>query len=247
MSLGGEAVTIRSAHLFSRIGQRMKVRKFHAQNLAVIALCLGLVSVCRAQNPSATPAPDPQTLTTQPTAPPAGSTPAAALPTPSITGPLAGIPPARFDAGPFGTISVNGILTGYGMWQDDHFPGDKPTQATLSNGQVWIQKTDGWWQFYLQAGAYTIPALATPFLNTGNTVTDFYGALPTAYLKLVPGKNTSILVGELPTLIGAEYTFDFENMNIERGLLWNQENAVNRGLQVNQTMGKFTASLSWND
>src|SRR5438270_8560216 len=36
-------------------------------------------------------------------------------------------------------------------------------------------------------------------------------------------------------------------MNIERGLLWGQENAVNRGIQVNQTMGKFTASLSWND
>jgi hypothetical protein len=36
-------------------------------------------------------------------------------------------------------------------------------------------------------------------------------------------------------------------MNIERGLLWNQENAVNRGIQVNQTFGKFSASLSWND
>jgi hypothetical protein len=36
-------------------------------------------------------------------------------------------------------------------------------------------------------------------------------------------------------------------MNIHRGLLWNQENAVNRGVQVNQTMGKFTASASWND
>jgi hypothetical protein len=47
--------------------------------------------------------------------------------------------------------------------------------------------------------------------------------------------------------MGAEYTFSFENMNVERGLLWNQENAVNRGIQVNQTMGKFTASLSWND
>jgi hypothetical protein len=71
--------------------------------------------------------------------------------------------------------------------------------------------------------------------------------VPVAYLKLAPGKNTSILVGALPTLMGAEYTFDFENMNIERGLLWNQENAVNRGIQVNQAMGKFTASISWND
>src|ERR1039457_3546873 len=54
------------------------------------------------------------------------------------------------------------------------------------------------------------------------------------------------MIGALPTLMGAESTFTFENMNIERGLLWNQENAVNRGIQVNQTMGKFTASLSWN-
>jgi hypothetical protein len=43
-------------------------------------------------------------------------------------------------------------------------------------------------------------------------------------------------------LIGAEYTFTFENMNIQRGLLWNQENAVTRGVQVNQTMGKFGSS-----
>jgi Putative beta-barrel porin-2, OmpL-like. bbp2 len=36
-------------------------------------------------------------------------------------------------------------------------------------------------------------------------------------------------------------------MNVERGLLWNQENAVNRGIQVNQAMGKIAASVSWND
>jgi hypothetical protein len=54
-------------------------------------------------------------------------------------------------------------------------------------------------------------------------------------------------MGSLPTLMGAEYTFDFQNMNIERGLLWNQENAINRGVQLNQTLGKFTASFSWND
>jgi hypothetical protein len=68
-----------------------------------------------------------------------------------------------------------------------------------------------------------------------------------AFVKLQAGKNTSILVGSLPTLIGAEYTFTFENMNVARGLLWNQENAVNKGIQINQTMGKFAASVSWND
>ena len=36
-------------------------------------------------------------------------------------------------------------------------------------------------------------------------------------------------------------------MNVERGLLWYQENLVNRGIQVNQSMGKFSASVSVND
>jgi hypothetical protein len=125
--------------------------------------------------------------------------------------------------------------------------GDDSGQAALSNGQVFIQKTDGWFQFFVQAGAYTLPALATPFLPNVTTMTNFYGPVPVAFVKLAPGKNTSIMIGALPTLMGAEYTFTFENMNIERGLLWNQENAVNRGIQVNRTMGKFTAALSWND
>src|SRR5579862_2685534 len=199
-----------------------------------------------------TPAPAPAT--------PAGGTPATAatpdaaapaaptaLSTPSITGPLANLPPAVFSAGSWGNLSVNGIISGIGMVQNNHVPGDNSTQRDLSNGQVFIQKTDGWFQFYLQAGAYNIPALGVPFLATDKTVADLYSPLPVAYLKLQAGKNTSFEIGSLPTLIGAEYTFTFENMNVERGLLWNQENAITRGIQVNQTMGKVTASLSWND
>ncbi|HMD87144.1 MAG TPA: outer membrane beta-barrel protein [Terriglobia bacterium] len=216
--------------------------KFDPKSLAVLAFCFGLTAICRAQTTPATLAP------TQAPPPAAATAATTALPSPSITGPLSAIPPATFDAGPFGKIAVNGILTGFGMLQDNSVPGDNSRQAALSNGQIWIQKADGWWQFYLQGGAYTIPALATPFLDNGKTLNDFYGPLSTAYLKLVPSKNTSILIGELPTLIGAEYTFSFENMNIERGLLWNQENAISRGIQLNQTMGKYvTASVSWND
>jgi hypothetical protein len=231
----------------------VKVIRFPLKGLVVIFLCFGLTSVHRAQN-----TPDPQVAATvtpvaavpAPLAPlrvapaPAASTP---LPTPSITGPLTGVPPVTFDGGPFGKIAANGILTGFGMWQDNHVPGDGAARGTVNNGQVWLQKTEGWWQFYLQAGSYAIPALGAPFLDARKTLGDFYAPVPVGYLKLVPGKNTSILIGELPTLIGAEYTFDFENMNIQRGLLWNQENAVNRGVQVNQRMGKFTSSLSWND
>jgi hypothetical protein len=192
------------------------------------------------QNPPSQTEPVPASTAAQAPAP-------AALPTPSITGPLQAIPPAIFDAGPFGKLAVNGVLSGFGMVQGNHVAGDDSKQAALSNGQVFIQKTDGWFQFYVQAGAYNLPALGTPFLATDKAVSNLYGPVPVAFLKLQPGKNTSIQVGALPTLMGAEYTFTFENMNISRGLLWNQENAVNRGIQVNQTMGKVTASMSWND
>lgn len=173
--------------------------------------------------------------------------PSSPVATPSIAGPLGAAAPIEFDAGPLGKLDLNGAVSGMGLLQSNHVAGDDLAQAALSNGQVWIQKTTGWWQFYVQAGAYNILALGTPFLPTDKALTELYGPVPVAFVKLLPGKNTSVLVGALPTLMGAEYTFDFENMNIERGLLWNQENAVNRGIQLNQTIGKFSASISWND
>jgi Putative beta-barrel porin-2, OmpL-like. bbp2 len=206
-------------------------------------LTLGLSAYAQTPEP-ATAAPSTPAAT-----PAAPAAPAAPMPlsTPSITGPLSNQPPAMFNAGPFGNIAVNGIVTGMGLLQSNHLPGDNFDQAALSNGQVFIQKADGWFQFYVEAGAYNIPDLATPFLKTQDTITDLWGPVPIAFLKLQAGKNTSFEIGSLPTLIGAEYTFDFENMNIERGLLWNQETAISRGIQVNQTMGKLAASVSWND
>ena len=48
--------------------------------------------------------------------------------------------------------------------------------------------------------------------------------------------------------MGAESTFTYQNFNIERGIVWNQENAINRGIQINQTLGKYlAAAVSWND
>jgi len=79
-------------------------------------------------------------------------------------------------------------------------------------------------------------------------VNNLYGPVPVAYAKWQAAKNTQFLIGSLPTLMGAESTFTYQNFNIERGIVWNQENAINRGLQVNQTIGKYlSAAFSWND
>ena len=131
---------------------------------------------------------------------PADPTP---LTTPAITGPLQAAPPIEFDAGPLGKLDLDGIVSGMGLWQGNHIPGDDIGQSALSNGQVFIQKTTGCWQFYVQAGAYNILPLGTPFLPTDKALTDLYGPVPVAFVKLVPGKNTSILVGALPNLDGS--------------------------------------------
>ena len=137
-------------------------------------------------------------------------------------------------------------MSGIGWTEGNHISGDDASHYDVSNAQLFVQKTSGWWQFYLQGGAYNLPAIGVPFLSTSDTIKNIYGPFPQGYLKLVKG-NFNVEAGALPTLIGAEYTFSFQNMNVERGLLWNQENAVNRGIQLNWTHKKLTTSFSWND
>jgi len=210
---------------------------------ALIASMFGATATCVAQT-SPTTAPDTSTPAA-PAAPPAAPAP---LPMPSMAGPLATAVPHEISVGSetSGKLEVTGILSGMAWSEGDHIPGDPSSHWDVSNAQIFIQKTTGWWQFYLQGGAYNLPALGTPFLSTGDTVKNIYGPFPQGYLKLVKG-NFNVEVGALPTLIGAEYTFSFENMNIERGILWNQENAVNRGVQLNYTHKKLTTAFSWND
>jgi hypothetical protein len=165
------------------------------------------------------------------------------LPMPSMAGPLQTAVPHEVEGG---KLAVTGILTGMGWTEGNHAAGDSSTHWDVSNAQLFVQKTTGWWQFYLQGGAYNLPAIGVPFLSTADTVKNIYGPFPQGYAKFVKG-NFNVEIGALPTLIGAEYTFSFENMNIERGLLWNQENAVNRGVQLNETYKKWALALSWND
>jgi hypothetical protein len=187
----------------------------------------------------------------QAAAPAPAQAPAAApapLSTFVLTGPLQWLPPAIFDAGPLGKLSVNGIVTGFAQFQNNSVSPDHETQATLSNGQIFIQKADGKLQYYIQAGAYTMPTLSVQFANAQNTMNNFYGPVPVAFLKLQAGATTQFVIGSLPTLMGAESTFTYQNFNIERGIVWNQENAINRGFQINQTVGKhLSGAISWND
>ena len=167
---------------------------------------------------------------------------------PPITAPLSGnTNPINVDAGPLGKIYVGGVVSGLGFNQSHHVPGDTEWRGDVSNAQVFVQKTDGMFQFYVQAGAYSLPSLGASYLKSNKIMDATYDAIPIAYAKLQLTPEISILAGKLPTLIGAEYTFTFQNPNIERGLLWNQETAISRGVQANYAKGPLTISISWND
>ncbi|MBI1215776.1 MAG: outer membrane beta-barrel protein [Alphaproteobacteria bacterium] len=168
---------------------------------------------------------------------------------PSMAGPLAATSsPHHFTAGPLGYVYVSGALGGLGLTQNPHQSDGLPrTTADIGNAQIFVQNASGPVQFFLQFGDYALPSLGTNYLRAAETTEKTFNFLPQAYLKFSPTDNFSIEAGKLPTLLGAEYTFTYENMNIARGLLWNQENAVNRGIQANYATGPLSFSLSWND
>ena len=51
----------------------------------------------------------------------------------------------------------------------------------------------------------------------------------------------------MPTLIGSEAPFTFQNLNINRGLLFVQENFINQGVQLNWAEGPWSVSAAGTD
>jgi Putative beta-barrel porin-2, OmpL-like. bbp2 len=192
----------------------------------------------------------------------AASAPIPPLLSPSVTGPLRMASPISIDLTPLFPpacsrpstaitnllkFDVNGIISGIGAAQDHAVSNDRAARVDASNAEIILQKPGGLIQYYLQVGAYSIPALGSAYTSLSKAVESLYGPLPAAYLKIAPTNSFSVTAGNLPTLIGAEHTFTFQNINIERGLLSNQENGINRGVQLNYDRAPISASLSWNN
>lgn len=180
----------------------------------------------------------------------AGGAVADPMATPSMTAPLSANPnPFSVDTGTplLGKVYIGGAVTGMVMTQDNRLPSDKASYVDLTNAQVIIQTTTGPIQFYVQAGAYSQPFLAVPYMKSSDATTKNFGAVPIAYAKVQVTPEISLLAGKLYPLIGNEYTFTFQNMNVFRGLLVAQEPAVSQGFQATYAKGPLTASVSFND
>ena len=171
-----------------------------------------------------------------------------AMATPGMSAPLTANPnPMSVDAGFLGPVYVTGAVSGLGLWQNNKFPDQQHSQASLSNGQLFLQKPEGLFQYFLAVGAYTFPALGAPYFSTGTTVGDFFGPVPMAFAKIAPTDNFYVQGGKMAGLVGVEAPFTFQNMNIERGLLWAQEPLITRGAQLGYTQGPLALALQWTD
>lgn len=166
---------------------------------------------------------------------------------PGLSGPLSYNPkPMSVDlAG--SKIYVTAIGSGYLGAQSNTTPGISSTFADVSNAQVIVQKPEGVFQFLVQAGLYSPETLGLGYVRATSFTDATYSPMPQAWVKIAPSSSFNVQAGILPTLIGLESTFSFQNTNVERGLLWGQENALNRGVQANVSAGKFSASLAFTD
>jgi hypothetical protein len=193
--------------------------------------------------------PQPDTSTQPAASQPATPTPAPAPSLgPSMTGPLHfNSNPLHIDGGPLGPIYVSGVISGLGLVQDNHVPRDHSSRVDLSNFQLIAQTSQGPVQFYAQLGAYSFPTLGTRYFSAHDITKHTNGVLPVAYLKIVPTSDVSIQVGKLYTLQGAENAYTFQNFDIERGLLFNQTNTVNRGVQATYAHGSLSVSVALTD
>ena len=171
---------------------------------------------------------------------------------PGMNFPLTGsASPLSFDAGPVGKVYVSGVVSAIGLLQDSPvkpvYGQSHNVYGDFSNAQIILQKIDGLVQFYVEGGGYSIPTIGVPYTKASKQTDNSFGVIPTAYIKIAPTDSFNVMAGKLPTLQGAEYTFTFENTNIERGLLWNQENVFTRGVQANYTAGPLAVSASVTD
>jgi hypothetical protein len=195
-------------------------------------------------------APAPATPAAAPAAAPAPPAPPAL--SPAMTAPLSQNPsPMSLDLGPLGKkVYITGAISGFGYTQSNHVAGDQSTWGDLTNALIFINKVDGQFQYFVNVGAYSLPALGTlPYVKATTTTTSTYDVLPLAYVKIAPDATPgfSIQAGKLPTLIGDEYRYTVQNSNIERGLLWGVEPLVSKGVQANYTSGPVTVNLAWTD
>ena len=145
------------------------------------------------------------------------------------------------------TLQVSAALSGLIARDAAHSLGTSQNALEPSNAFLLVQKNTGEIQFLVQAGHYTMNTLGAKTNGVVSAEKNSFGAIPHAYVSFNPNENWSIAVGKLLSMPGYENPFTYQNQNIQRGVLENQNNTISQGLQVNYTGERTTLFWTLND
>lgn len=155
--------------------------------------------------------------------------------------------PYSLNPSSIGEITITGIISGLGFSQTNAVPENPTHTADISNTQAIIRKNTGELQFYLQTGYYSTSSLGTSYQRANRQTIDTFGAVPLVYLAAPIGEKWKLIGGKINSFGGYEETFTYQNINIDRGLLWNQTSNVSKGVELDYASGDFTAAFTLND
>src|SRR5579862_7777513 len=143
-----------------------------------------------------------------------------------------------------GPLTIDGVFSAFTMFTNDvnaagsldtSSGADLGNRTDISNAFLIVNKSSGTLRYGFAAGAYNIPVVGFALNKTTQTGanTSLYGALPSVYVEYAPTSSFNVMAGKLATFTGQESTYTYENANIQRGIIWNLETAVSRGVRAN--------------
>jgi hypothetical protein len=150
---------------------------------------------------------------------------------------------SSFDLGKLGLWEVNVAASAMAFSQNN----PSTSAGDISNAQLFIQKSEGEYQFSMQTGLYATPVLGKTIDRTLSNTVNTFGYIPQAAASYVPNENWSITAGKIPSMGGYETSMTFQNLNIQRGLLWDQTSSVSYGGVVNYSKDEVSLAFTWND
>ncbi|MCS7308155.1 MAG: porin [Aquificaceae bacterium] len=144
-----------------------------------------------------------------------------------------------------GKLNISGALTIYGIHSVNGTDAKK-TRYDVGSALINISKPAGPFGFTFIGGAYSVPVVSLEIVKTSDS-TDLFSPLPVAYVEFAPMKGLSLQAGKLPTIIGYESAFTYQNNNFQRGLVWNMQPVVNNGVRLIYSTDLFSVKLGVND
>lgn len=123
------------------------------------------------------------------------------------------------------------------------------SRADVSNALYTFTRTSGTFRYGASLGAYAFPVVGQPLASAfgSNANTSLYGLVPIGYLEYAPTGHFAVMAGKLAALLGQEGVFTYQNVDIQRGLGWNMEPLISRGVRVAYATGKLSADVEIND